>query len=233
MSGLTRTSAAISGCRSPSQTLEGAPHGEPHDDHRLAPGGQLDIGGVGGGRPVLPAGGHHVGDRRSRGPGNSGSSTVRPASARASASPRMDWGLPVNPCRTSAPRASPAAEYGSAPGRMGAVTLGHATGEPTIVPPIRAIRGADAGECPRGPIQSTTKEHLHAVPVLERRVVGRGPSDPRRVRGESDVVPPRGAHEPGRDRRALRRQGHRRPHGHLERRAGARRRPSRERRTSR
>src|ERR1700728_4804309 len=72
-------------------------------------------------------------------PGNSGSSTLRPASARARASPRIDCGLPVNPCRTSAPRTSPAAEYGSAPGRTGALTRGHVTGEPTIVPPISGI----------------------------------------------------------------------------------------------
>ena len=33
-------------------------------------------------------------------PGSNGISTVKPASASASARPRIDWGLPVKPCRT-------------------------------------------------------------------------------------------------------------------------------------
>jgi hypothetical protein len=48
-------------------------------------------------------------------PGSRGSSTVNPAAASASARPRIDWGLPVKPCSTSAPIDPPAAEKGSAP----------------------------------------------------------------------------------------------------------------------
>ena len=70
-------------------------------------------------------------------PGRSGNSTVNPASASASASPRIDCGLPVKPCNTSAPRVSPLAEYGSAPGIMEAATVGQPTGGHGRVPANR------------------------------------------------------------------------------------------------
>src|SRR2546430_3497984 len=49
-------------------------------------------------------------------PGSRGSSTARPAAAKASARPRMELGLPVKPWTTSTPCGPPGAEYGSAPG---------------------------------------------------------------------------------------------------------------------
>src|SRR4051812_21034014 len=49
-------------------------------------------------------------------PGSSGISTVKPASANASARGRIDCGFPVNPCRTRAPLGPPCHEPGSAPG---------------------------------------------------------------------------------------------------------------------
>src|SRR4051794_11595705 len=57
-------------------------------------------------------------------PGSSGSSTAKPARANASASPRIDWGLPVKPCSTRAPCGPPGAENGSAPGRIGCSGIG-------------------------------------------------------------------------------------------------------------
>src|SRR3954468_15057555 len=50
-------------------------------------------------------------------PGRSGSSTAKPPAASASATPRIDDGLPVKPCSTSAPCGPPGAENGSAEGR--------------------------------------------------------------------------------------------------------------------
>ena len=54
-------------------------------------------------------------------PGSSGSSVVKPAAAKASASGRIDCGEPVKPCRTRAPFGPPAAENGSAPGRTSVI----------------------------------------------------------------------------------------------------------------
>src|SRR5581483_2598884 len=48
-------------------------------------------------------------------PGRRGSSTAKPAAANASARPRIDCGLPVNPWTTRAPWGPPGAEKGSAP----------------------------------------------------------------------------------------------------------------------
>src|SRR5256885_13981692 len=47
-------------------------------------------------------------------PGRSGSSTAKPAAASASATPRIDDGLPVKPCSTRAPWGPPPAEKGPA-----------------------------------------------------------------------------------------------------------------------
>src|SRR5713226_6522450 len=57
-------------------------------------------------------------------PGRSGSSTAKPAAASASATPRIDDGLPVKPWSTSAPWGPPGAEKGSADGRRGASDIG-------------------------------------------------------------------------------------------------------------
>ena len=68
---------------------------------------------------------HRVGTMSSRDvpwPGRRGSSTAYPAAARASARGRIDWGFPVNPWRTRTPSGPPAAEKGSAPCMIGAVT---------------------------------------------------------------------------------------------------------------
>src|SRR3954452_23956679 len=59
-------------------------------------------------------------------PGRSGNSTVKPAAAKASASGRIDWQLPVKPCTTSTPSGPPAAEKGSAPGMMEGLASGTA-----------------------------------------------------------------------------------------------------------
>ena len=92
----------------------------------------------------------------------------------------MDWGLPVKPWRTSAPRASPVAEYGSAPGMMGASRIGQPTGEKTMVPAARAPRAEGRTRSHTRP-KSDTKEHPTCrVPVPQRRLVGRGP----RIRAE-------------------------------------------------
>src|SRR5207248_6845955 len=52
-------------------------------------------------------------------PGSRGSSTAKPAAASASATPRIDDGVPVKPWSTSAPWGPPGAEKGSAEGRSG------------------------------------------------------------------------------------------------------------------
>ena len=49
-------------------------------------------------------------------PGRRGNSTVKPASAKACARPRIDCGQPVKPWSTNAPFGPPAADHGSAPG---------------------------------------------------------------------------------------------------------------------
>src|SRR4051812_15853683 len=73
-------------------------------------------------------------------PGSSGSSTAKPARANASASPRIDWGLPVKPCSTRAPCGPPGAENGSAPGRIGASGIGVLRGQ-RLRPPVVGRRG--------------------------------------------------------------------------------------------
>ena len=59
-------------------------------------------------------------------PGSRGTSTCRPAPAIAAATPRIDDGLPVNPCRASTPPPSPPAawENASAPARTGCSVTG-------------------------------------------------------------------------------------------------------------
>src|ERR1700741_3354663 len=58
-------------------------------------------------------------------PGNRGSSMSKPSAASAVATPRIDDGLPVNPCNTTAPHrpelASAMYDHGSAPGKIGVV----------------------------------------------------------------------------------------------------------------
>src|SRR5437764_6369186 len=68
-------------------------------------------------------------------PGSLGSSTANPADAKASARPRIDWGQPVNPCRTRAPSGPPGEEKGSAPGRTDGSGIGVLRGE-RLVPPV-------------------------------------------------------------------------------------------------
>src|SRR4030088_1345013 len=71
-------------------------------------------------------------------PGRSGSCTVNPASARAWATVRMLCGLPVNPCRTSAPADPPAYDHGSAPGMISGIGVPRSEG---LVPPVVDGRG--------------------------------------------------------------------------------------------
>ena len=54
-------------------------------------------------------------------PGRRGSSTAKPAAANASATPRIELGLPVKPWRHERAGRAAVADQGSAPGRSGSV----------------------------------------------------------------------------------------------------------------
>ncbi len=89
---------------------EAAAHRQADHDHGVGAGRQLDVGLLG---RACDQSFQRVSSMSSTAvpwPGSNGSSTVKPASARATARPRMDCGLPVKPCNTSAPRLSPDAE---------------------------------------------------------------------------------------------------------------------------
>src|SRR5438445_4952970 len=77
-------------------------------------------------------------------PGRRGSSTAKPAVAKASASPRIDCGLPVKPCSTSTPWGPPGADQGSAQGMTGARLTGGSDiwviGTSGVCPPVFGSR---------------------------------------------------------------------------------------------
>src|SRR5437868_6691096 len=119
-------------------------------------------------------------------PGSLGSSTAKPAAAKAFARPRIDWGEPVNPCRTRAPFGPPAAEKGSAPGRISGIGV---LGPEGLVPPVLgggrglgvlvdAVDGTDGHALAAPRAKLGDHDHVDAVvedgPELRRAVADAG-----------------------------------------------------------
>jgi hypothetical protein len=130
-------------------------------------------------------------------PGRRGSSTAKPAAASASATPRIEFGLPVNPCSASAPCGPPAGEdQASAPAITGRVS---SSAVRVIVlrllPPVLgrgfpvgvgvdAVDGAgvEALVAPRAELRDD--DHVH--PVVEDRPELRGAVSDARVAVDAD-----------------------------------------------
>src|ERR1035437_2837186 len=150
-------------------------------------------------------------------PGSSGRSTVNPAFPNATASGRIDCGLPVKPWRTSAPWDPPSDDHGSAPDMIGAVMVRHAIGD---TDGVRAAMGSSIGAALWLPgrrdhvlIGKEQLTHGHTS-FSQRRMAHRGSEYPGRIRRQGGADSPLGKDEPGDHRGSLWRTYRLCPHGH-------------------